>query len=68
MEQALIQVGGMHCQGCVKNVTAVLMALAGVKSAEVSLEAAEAKVSFDPALTVRAALMDAIENAGFDAH
>ena len=45
----------------------MLGALVGVASAEVSLEAAEAKVAFDPQVVGRAALLEAIEDAGFDA-
>ncbi|MDD2742505.1 MAG: cation transporter [Rhodocyclaceae bacterium] len=67
MENTVIKVGGMSCQGCVKNITGVLSALAGVSSAEVSLEAAEARVAFDAQTVTRAALVEAIEDAGFDA-
>ncbi|MFZ2266793.1 MAG: heavy metal-associated domain-containing protein [Azonexus sp.] len=67
MENTLIKVGGMSCQGCVKNITGVLSALPGVASAEVSLEAAEAKVAYDPQAVSRADLLGAIEDAGFDA-
>lgn len=67
METTLIKVGGMSCQGCVKNITAVLSGLAGVVSAEVSLEAAEARVVHDPQVVTRAVLVGAIEDAGFDA-
>ncbi|UCV02635.1 heavy-metal-associated domain-containing protein [Dechloromonas denitrificans] len=67
MENTVIKVGGMSCQGCVKNITGVLSGLAGVASAEVSLEAAEAKVAFDPQTVTRAELLAAIEDAGFDA-
>lgn len=67
MENVVIKVGGMSCQGCVKNVTAVLMALSGVQSAEVSLEAGEARVVFDAAQITLPALKAAIEDAGFDA-
>ena len=67
MQEIVIGVGGMSCQGCVKNIGGVLSALAGVASAEVSLEAAEAKVAFDPQAISRAALVEAIEDAGFDA-
>lgn len=67
MENTLIKVGGMSCQGCVKNITGVLSALAGVAAAEVSLEAGEAKVAYDPQVVSRAALLGAIEDAGFDA-
>ena len=42
MEAVVIKVGGMSCQGCVRNITGVLTVLEGVATAEVSLEAAEA--------------------------
>lgn len=67
MENTVIKVGGMSCQGCVKNIGGVLGALPGVASAEVSLEAGEARVAFDPQAVSRAALVAAIEDAGFDA-
>ena len=67
MENTVIKAGGMSCQGCVKNIGGVLSALDGVVSAEVSLEAAEARVAFDPQQVTRAALLEAIEDAGFDA-
>jgi len=67
MENTIIKVGGMSCQGCVKNITGVLGALAGVVSAEVSLEAGEARVAFDPQTVTRDALVNAVEDAGFDA-
>lgn len=67
MENTVIKVGGMSCQGCVKNISGVLGGMAGVATAEVSLEAGEARVAFDPQTVTRAALVDAIEDAGFDA-
>ena len=67
MENTVIKVGGMSCQGCVKNITAVLVGLAGVASAEVSLDAGEANVAFEGETVTRAALLEAIEDAGFDA-
>ncbi len=67
METTQIKIGGMSCQGCVGNITTVLQGMAGVETASVSLEAAEATVRFDPAQVDRAALLNAIEDAGFDA-
>lgn len=67
MESSIIKVGGMSCQGCVKNIGGVLSAMPGVASAEVSLEAGEARVAFDPQVVTRDALVAAIEDAGFDA-
>jgi copper chaperone len=67
MENTVIKIGGMSCQGCVKNITGVLGGLAGVASADVSLEAGEARVAFEPQTVSREALLAAIEDAGFDA-
>jgi copper chaperone len=67
MEQTIVKVIGMHCQGCVSNVTGVLGGLNGVASVRVSLEAGEAEVEFDPVAIDRAALCAAVEDAGFDA-
>ena len=67
MENTVIKVGGMSCQGCVKNITDVLNGMSDVASAEVSLDAGEAKLAFDPQLVSREALLGAIEDAGFDA-
>ena len=67
MDNTVIKVGGMSCQGCVKNLTGVLGAMAGVSSVEVSLEAGEARVVFDAQRVRRDELVHAIEDAGFDA-
>ncbi len=66
MEEMVIGVGGMSCQGCVKNVTGVLQALPGVESVKVSLEPAQAVIAFDPVTVGAAQFKDAIEGAGFD--
>ncbi len=67
MEEVTIKIGGMSCGGCVKNVTNVLEGLPGVKTAAVTLESGEARVSYDPSLLDAQALCTAIEDAGFDA-
>lgn len=67
MEETVIKIGGMSCQGCVGNISGVLGGLDGVVAAEVSLEAGEARVGFDPERITRGDLLAAIEDAGFDA-
>ena len=67
METTLIKIGGMSCGGCVKGITGVLVALPGVVRADVSLEPAQAVVEFDPAQVAHVALVEAINEAGFDA-
>ena len=57
----------MTCQGCAGSVTRVLQALKGVASAEVSLDAGQAKITFDPSQVDLARLKAAIEQAGFEA-
>lgn len=67
METITLKIGGMTCGGCVSSVTKVLESLNGVEKAEVSLENASAAVSFDGAEIQAAALIEAVEEAGFDA-
>jgi copper chaperone len=67
MDKVTLKVGGMTCTGCVGSVTRVLQALDGVAEVDVSLEKAQAEVSFDPARTRREDLCAAVEGAGFDA-
>ncbi|MER2554204.1 MAG: cation transporter [Thauera sp.] len=66
MNEVTIKVEGMSCGGCVKNVTGVLQALAGVEDVQVSLEKAVATVRHDPAKVSVEALRAAVEDAGFD--
>lgn len=66
MNEVTIKVEGMSCGGCVKNVTGVLQALAGVEAVQVSLEQATAMVRHDPAKVSVEALRAAVEGAGFD--
>jgi copper chaperone len=66
MEHLVVGIDGMHCQGCVKNVTGILRALPGVSEVNVSLEAAKAEITYDPQIAKPAQFKDAIESAGFD--
>jgi copper chaperone len=66
METIDIGVLGMHCQACVKSVSAVLERLPGVGQVEVSLEAGQARISYDPTLASRADFAAAIDEAGFE--
>ena len=50
-----------------KSVTSILEGVNGVDKAEVSLENKNAVVEFDPAQTNTAALIEAVEDGGFDA-
>ena len=67
MNEVTIKIEGMHCGGCVRNVTRTLEALPGVSGAEVSLERACAIVQYDPAAIDEQTMRCAVEEAGFDA-
>jgi len=66
-ETITLKVSGMSCGGCVKSVTGVLEALPGVAKAEVSLEKAEAVVAFEAGKVSREQMVQAIDDAGFEA-
>jgi copper chaperone len=66
MSEAIVKVEGMSCDGCVRSVTEALKAQPGVVKAQVSLEAAQARVEYDPAVISVARLRQAIEEAGFE--
>jgi len=61
-----LQIQGMTCMHCVKAVTQALAAVPGVSEvAEISLEQAQAVVAGTAAPQ---ALVDAVKNAGYQAH
>jgi copper chaperone CopZ len=63
--RATIPVAGMHCGGCAEHIDAALTAVPGVKSAETDIEKAQTVVVYDPAQVKPAALVKAIEEAGY---
>lgn len=67
METITLKIDGMTCGGCVSSVTRVLNETAGVSNAQVDLASGTATVQFDAAKTNAAALIDVVEDAGFDA-
>jgi copper chaperone len=67
METLVLKVAGMSCGGCVKSVTGVLEALPGVSKADVSLERNEAVISYEAGKVSREQMVQAIDDAGFEA-
>jgi Cu+-exporting ATPase len=61
-----IGVGGMTCASCVARVERALKKLPGVEGANVNLATEKATVSYDPASSEVASLLDAIEDAGYE--
>jgi len=64
---ARFAVDGMTCNGCARSVTNAITQVAGVQRVDVSVEGKSATVEFDAAKTAPAAIVAAIEGAGFDA-
>ena len=65
MNEINLSITGMTCGGCVSSVQRVLTAVPGVQSVEVTLTPGQAYVVYDPAQTDRAALTQAVVDAGF---
>lgn len=66
MTDLTLPITGMTCGGCVRSVTAVLQALPGVDSVNVTLTPGQAQVRYDEAQVSPTQLQAAIEDAGFD--
>lgn len=66
-EIQVINIDGMTCGGCVKSVDNALTQLEGVQSVEVDLEGNKASVTYDSSAVAVDAIVEAIEEAGFDA-
>lgn len=63
-----LHIEGMTCGGCVKSVEQILTAIQGVQTVAVSLEKQAAEIAFNQEQTSVAALVAAVEDAGFEAH
>lgn len=67
MKEITLKITGMHCNGCANNITQLLQSLEGVENTSVSLSAGIANIRFDETQISPAQLIEAIEDAGFDA-
>ncbi|KAM0855251.1 hypothetical protein ACQ4PT_049950 [Festuca glaucescens] len=62
-----LRIKGMACTSCSESIERALLMVPGVKKAAVGLALEEAKVHFDPNITSRDLIIEAIEDAGFGA-
>lgn len=60
-------IGGMTCAACVNSVEGILRKLPGVKRAVVALATSLGEVEYDPTVISRDEIVNAIEDAGFEA-
>lgn len=66
MKQIKIKIDGMTCGGCVSSVQKALQAVVGVEAISVSLEDGLAVVAYDELVCDVSAIVETIEEAGFD--
>jgi copper chaperone len=59
-----LKIDGMHCQACVRRVTAAIGKVEGVTSSKV--EIGSAAVDFDPTRTTKENIAEAVREAGFE--
>ncbi len=67
MTTTTLKIRGMRCGSCVNHVQKSLTAIRGVKQASVNLATEEATVTHDPAQANVPALIQAVEQAGYEA-
>lgn len=65
MQNEILKITGMNCNGCTSKVAHVLKAIAGVHEVVVSLDAGEAAVRYDEHLTTLDQLKSAVKGAGY---
>ncbi len=66
-EEVVINIEGMTCSACANGVAASLRRVEGVIEAEVSIDPPEARIRFDASETSAEALVEAIEDLGYEA-
>lgn len=65
IEIVVINVSGMHCEGCEKTISDALSALEGVQDARASFTEEQAKVKYDPAIVSIEEFTAVIEDKGY---
>jgi copper chaperone len=66
VEVVVMDISGMHCDGCVNTITGVLTEFDGVGDVKVSLEYEQAKVKFDPEEISAEELKEAVVEKGYE--
>ncbi|MHB1826979.1 MAG: heavy-metal-associated domain-containing protein [Steroidobacteraceae bacterium] len=67
MRSVVLQIRGMHCDGCANSVKALLEREPGVKSAAVAFESGAARVLFDPLKIEEKRLLAVLVQLGYAA-
>jgi len=64
-KEIVLNIGGMHCPMCEKNLASALKDTEGVKKAKVSLNDKTAKVTYDDSKTDESKISAAVSEAGY---
>ena len=67
LDVADVQITGMSCAACVKNIERVVGAMPGVNSVIINLAAGGAKIEYAPAITPLSEIIAAIKDLGYGA-
>lgn len=67
MKETILKVEGMTCSACVRHVESALRTIDGVGAVEVKLGEGEARVQYDSSKAPVARLIEAIDDAGYEA-
>ena len=67
MKEIILNIEGMHCEGCSSRLTKILNNLDGVSDAKVSLENKKADLEYDEEQISIENIKEAISDAGFEA-
>ena len=65
MKSLILEIQGMHCDGCAETIRAVVEREPGVKSVAVTFKGGEARILYDPAATSENRLVAAVGRLGF---
>jgi copper chaperone len=66
MNETVLKIEGMHCDGCAERIRTVLEREPGVRAAEVSLTNKQARVKFNLRNLDDGRLVELVETAGFE--
>ncbi len=66
MNETVLKIEGMHCDGCAERIRTVLEREPGVRAAEVSLTNKQARVKFNLRNLDNGRLVELVEAAGFE--
>ena len=65
MKTTTFKIEGMRCEGCADTIKALVEKEQGVRMAEVSVEAGEARILYDPATIGEDEIASVIERPGY---